>query len=107
MHFLLVLENRDLAEFITVELRQSAKFVKEYSNPKFGAYLKILQSLIEEGQASGELRDDLDSRIMSRAIFGALDEVLLQMTLGKTKPEDVEVRTRMLSDILLHGLCKR
>ncbi len=107
MHFLLVLENRDLAEFITVELRQSAKFVKEYSNPKFGAYLKILQSLIEEGQARGELRDDLDSRIMSRAIFGALDEVLLQMTLGKTKPEDVEVRTRMLSDILLHGLCKR
>ena len=29
LHFLLVLENRELAEFLTVELRQSAKFVKE------------------------------------------------------------------------------
>ncbi|MEM1348567.1 MAG: TetR/AcrR family transcriptional regulator, partial [Myxococcota bacterium] len=29
LHFMLVEEERDLAEFITVELRQSAKFVKE------------------------------------------------------------------------------
>src|SRR5690554_6191558 len=34
MHFKLALEEPDLAEFITVELRQSAKFMKEYKNPR-------------------------------------------------------------------------
>lgn len=104
-HFMLVLENRDLAEFITVELRQSAKFVKEYSNPKFGDYLKILQRLLEQGQQSKALREDFDARLMSRAIFGALDEVLLQLSLtAKVEVEEVERRTRMLSEMFLSGL---
>ncbi|MFB6374312.1 MAG: TetR/AcrR family transcriptional regulator, partial [Bradymonadaceae bacterium] len=42
LHFQLAVENPELAEFITVELRQSAKFIKEYDNPKFGDYLGIL-----------------------------------------------------------------
>lgn len=108
MHFMLVIEHRELAEFITVELRQSAKFVKEYANPKFGKYLNILQCLIEEGQALGEIRGDLDARLASRAIFGALDEVLLSMTLSsKTRSEDVEQRAMMISDMLLAGLIER
>ena len=49
MHFRLAVENPNLAEFITVELRQSAKFIKEYDNPKFGDYLGILQALVGEG----------------------------------------------------------
>lgn len=105
LHFLLVVENRELAEFLTVELRQSAKFVKEYSNHKFGDYLRILQGLIEQGQETGAFRRDLDPRIVGRAIFGALDEVLLQMTLGKTQSADVLRKTDFLADMLLHGLC--
>ncbi len=105
LHFHLVLENRELAEFITVELRQSSKFVKEYDNPKFGDYLKILQSVIEQGQQDGEIHADLDSRVVARAMFGSLDEVLLQMTLSKTKEADVERKTEILSTMLLRGLC--
>lgn len=105
LHFTLVVENRDLAEFITVELRQSAKFVKEYSNPKFGDYLKILQGLIEQAQQEGELTAELDARIVSRAIFGALDEVLLQMSLStKLSPDEIERRVSMLSQMFLLGL---
>lgn len=105
LHFMLVVENRDLAEFITVELRQSAKFVKEYSNPKFGDYLKILQGLLEQAQQVGELRQELDARIVSRAIFGALDEVLLQMSLStKLDVDEIERRAAMLSQMFIHGL---
>jgi TetR/AcrR family fatty acid metabolism transcriptional regulator len=105
LHFMLVVENRDLAEFITVELRQSAKFVKEYSNPKFGDYLKILQGLFEQAQQVGELREELDARIVSRAIFGALDEVLLQMSLSaKLEVAEIERRAAMLSQMFIHGL---
>ncbi len=107
LHFQLAIENPDLAEFITVELRQSAKFVKEYENPKFADYLKILQFLIEEGQRGGELRTDLDSRLVSRALFGALDEVLLQLTLARTPPKDVTEETGQISRMIIDGLVHR
>lgn len=107
LHFLLAIENRDLAEFITVELRQSAKFVKEYKNPKFADYLRQLQVLIEQGQEQGVIRSDLDSRLASRAIFGALDEVLLQLTLSRTMPEDVDREVAQITAMLIDGLTPR
>lgn len=107
LHFRLSVENRDLAEFITVELRQSAKFVKEYKNPKFTDYLKILQSLIEEGQREGVFRSDLDSRLVARALFGALDEVLLQLTLTRTPPKDVAREAQQITSMITDGLLLR
>ena len=104
LHFMLVVENRDLAEFVTVELRQSAKFVKEYDNPKFSDYLRILHQLIKDGQREGLLRPELDSRLAARAIFGALDEVLLQLTLSGAGAEEVEEKAALVSDMLLRGL---
>lgn len=107
LHFALVIENRDLAEFITVELRQSAKFVKEYKNPKFADYLRILQGIIEDGQREGTLRPDLDSRLTSRAIFGALDEVLLQMTLSRAITPEIEEKVASISTMFIEGLAAR
>lgn len=107
MHFHLAVEHRDLAEFITVELRQSAKFVKEYKNPKFADYLKILQSLIEEGQEQKILRSDLDSKLVGRALFGALDEVLLQLTLARRPPADVTDEAHQISEMIIDGLIIR
>jgi TetR/AcrR family fatty acid metabolism transcriptional regulator len=104
IHCELAIDNPDLAEFITVELRQSSKFVKEYNNPKFGDYLKILQGLVEQGQATGVMRDDVDVRLVSRACFGALDEVLLQLTLSKAGPEEVEQKAAQVAAMLVEGL---
>src|ERR1700689_178642 len=47
---------RDLAEVITVILRQSTKLLKEYAAPKFMAYLDAIARVVADGQASGELR---------------------------------------------------
>ncbi len=107
MHFQLALEERDLAEFITVELRQSAKFVKEYKNPKFHDYLQILERLIARGQDDGVLRGDVDRRIVARALFGALDEVLLLLTLSRSGAVDVNEKARQVADIFIEGLIKR
>jgi TetR/AcrR family fatty acid metabolism transcriptional regulator len=104
IHCELAVDNPDLAEFITVELRQSSKFVKEYNNPKFGDYLKILQGLVDEGQQTGVMRDDVDVRLVSRACFGALDEVLLQLTLSKAGPEEVEQKAAQVAMMLVEGL---
>ncbi|WP_158542475.1 TetR/AcrR family transcriptional regulator [Lujinxingia litoralis] len=107
LHFRLAIEDRDLAEFITVELRQSAKFVKEYKNPKFADYLKILHGLIDQGQSEGIFRSDLDSRLVGRALFGALDEVLLQLTLARTAPNDVKNEAEQISSMIIDGLIVR
>ena len=77
LHLDLVEKNRHMAEVITVELRQSSKFVKEYKNPKFAEFLRLIGGAIADGQAAGELRKDLDPHVISRALFGALDEIAL------------------------------
>ena len=58
-HLSLIEENRELAEVIQIELRQSHKFMKEYKGTKFRDYLNIISSIIIEGQKKGEIREDI------------------------------------------------
>ena len=85
-HLALVERNRDDAEVLTVELRQSAKFMKEYQSPGFGEFLKLLAGAIDDGQRDGSIRPDLDSHIAARALFGALDELALSWLLRRRTP---------------------
>jgi TetR/AcrR family fatty acid metabolism transcriptional regulator len=70
-------QNPHMAEVICVELRQSSKFIKEYANPKFAEFLRLIAGAVAAGQAAGELRRDLDPQLIARALFGALDEIAL------------------------------
>lgn len=106
MHFQLAADEPELAEFITVELRQSAKFMKEYKNPRFMDYLRILEGLVLEGQEEGQIREDLDARLIGRALFGALDEVLLVLTLASS-PAGVQEKTRQVTEFFIEGLRAR
>jgi TetR/AcrR family fatty acid metabolism transcriptional regulator len=90
-----------------VELRQSSKFVKEYENPKFHDYLHILENLIERGQDEGVIRDDIDRRLVARTLFGALDEVLLQLTLSRSAAGDVREKANQVSQVFIEGLIAR
>lgn len=108
VHLRLAIESPDLAEFITVELRQSGKFVKEYGNPKFQAYLGLLYEVVDEGQRTGHFRSTLHARTVVRAMFGALDEILLTLTLrSATDERDIERATNDLASLFLHGLDTR
>ncbi len=105
LHLRLAVEAPALAEFITVELRQSSKFVKEYNNPKFQQYLTILRDLVVEGQQDGSLMATLDPRNVVRAIFGALDELLLSLTLAtRRKPVNLARAADDLADMFLRGI---
>ncbi len=77
LHLGLIEKNPEMGEVITVELRQSSKFIREYQNPKFGEFLRLIAGAVSDGQRSGELRPDLDPQLTARALFGALDEVAL------------------------------
>lgn len=105
LHLLVAVEAPDLAEFITVELRQSSKFIKEYDNRKFHEYLAIVVDVIEEGQRNGEIRGDIEPWIATRALFGALDEMLLALVLRKeVTAELVEARVAALERLFVDGL---
>jgi TetR/AcrR family fatty acid metabolism transcriptional regulator len=108
LHLALALDHRYLAEFITIELRQSTKFIKQYKNRKFSEYLRILRDVVIEGQKRGEIRQDLDPRIVTRAIFGALDEALLTFVLtqhGRSDgAQEIERQCQQLENVFISGL---
>ena len=80
------------AEVLTIELRQSSKFMKEYDNPEFVDFLRLLGGIITAGQERGELDTTIPAHIAARMIFGVLDELALAWVLtrnpdAKSRPD--------------------
>ena len=100
----LVAKNRHAAEVITIELRQSAKFMKEYKNPRFAEFLKTLAGVIDEGQKKGHLRSDVPPQIAARALFGALDELALLWVTSRGDKFDIRKVADWIGDLVLKGL---
>lgn len=71
------------AEVLTIELRQSSKFMKEYENPQFVDFLRMLGRLIADGQERGEIDTSIPTHVAARMIFGMLDELALAWVLSK------------------------
>ncbi|MGH7269244.1 MAG: TetR/AcrR family transcriptional regulator [Polyangiaceae bacterium] len=95
---------RDLAEVVTVILRQSTKLMKEYAAPKFTSYLDAIARIVAEGQAAGELRKDISPHLAARAIFGALDAITMTWALGKAEPGGLSRASGQLVEMVLRGL---
>lgn len=95
---------RDLAEVITVNLRQSTRLLKQYATKRFLEYLELMAQVVAEGQRAGELRDDVSPRIMARAIFGAMDGIAMTWALGNAETGGLKRAASQLADVLLHGL---
>ncbi len=93
----------ELAEVLTVELRESGKFMNEFAAPLFGEFLRLIVEVIEDGQRAGELRQDFSSRNIARAIFGALDELSLAWVMSKRK-WDLTKSGREVLDVFLGGM---
>lgn len=68
-------KNRNLAEVIHIELRQTNKLIREYKKNEFSKYLNIVGEIIQRGQEKNIFRDDIEPELAQQIIFGALDEV--------------------------------
>ena len=66
----------------------------------------IVQRVIEEGQASGDFRSDLDARLASWIFYGGLEEVLTGWVLGQLpdSEEDVGRAERVAVEMVSRGL---
>ena len=104
LHLSLAEDNRDLAEIIQVELRQSSKFMKEYRNKKFAEYVNIISQIVRQGQATGAFRTDVMPGIFKRAFFGALDEMSRFWVLSSRKKYSVSTAAKQISEFFLQGI---
>lgn len=104
VHLNLIAENKDLAEVLQIELRQSYKFMKEYMGTKLNEYLNIISSIIIQGQKNGEVRSDIIPGIAKRLLFGALDELSGFWVLSKNKRYSLALSGQTLGDIFLNGV---
>lgn len=104
-HMDLLERESGLVEVLQVELRQSTKFLKDYTPVKFFEYLEIISEILEEGKREGVLRPDLNVAIARRAIFGALDELSLTYILSRKQKYHPTVTAAELCRLLLEGLC--
>jgi TetR/AcrR family fatty acid metabolism transcriptional regulator len=104
-HMDLLEREAGLVEVLQVELRQSTKFLKDYTPVKFFEYLEIISDILEEGKKEGVLRPDLNASIARRAIFGALDELSLTYILSRKPKYHPTVTADELCRLLLEGLC--
>ena len=69
----------------------------------------VLQRIVEEGQAKGVFRPDLDARLASWIIYGGLEELLTGWALGQLPDGDEEVARaeRTIVDVVCGGLVAR
>jgi TetR/AcrR family fatty acid metabolism transcriptional regulator len=74
-HLTTMKKNKNLAEVIQIELRQTTKLIKEYRNTTFNEYIDIIAEIIIQGQQENIFRKDILPNIAKRSLFGALDEV--------------------------------
>jgi TetR/AcrR family transcriptional regulator, fatty acid metabolism regulator protein len=100
----LVRDQPSVAEVLTIELRQSAKFMKEASNPRFGDLLRMLAGVIADGQAAGELTAEVPAPIAARMIFGILDELALAWLLQRGEKFDIVRAADWIGALVTRGL---
>ena len=103
MHLERLGADRDLAIVFQVELRGSTKFMEEFSAAGFAEYLSLLRTTFEEGQRAGVFRRDLNSKIVAKVLFGALDEMATNWIISRRRYQ-LEPMAELVMDVFLNGV---
>lgn len=106
VHFELAGSSPALAEVITVELRQSSKFMRGTDMKLFGRYLGVVGKIVQDGQDKGIFSPDLNPRLVSRLLFGAIDELALAWAMGDRR-SSLDEACEQLCNTIVYGLLPR
>ncbi len=105
-HLVEMKKNRNLAEVIQIELRQTNKVIRDYRDNKFSEYINIISTIIKQGQKEKIYRQDIQPGLAKRAIFGALDEISRIWNLNLETNYSVDEAARQLTDIFIDGILR-
>lgn len=95
--------NRNMAVVFQMELRQSTRFLSEFSHHHMIEYLGLVREAILEGQASGIFRREMSDKIAANCFFGALDEMVTSWVLSEHEYKLSNVAD-VVVDIFLNGM---
>ena len=95
--------NRNLAIVFQMELRQSTRFLAEFSHHQMVEYLGLARHAIADGQASGVFRTSMPAKVAANVFFGALDEMVTSWVLSDHEYHLANMADPVV-DIFLHGL---
>ncbi len=96
--------DRDLAVVFQVELRQSIKFMEQFSATRVAEYLGIIRGILEDGQRGGIFSEPMDTNLAAKAFFGALDEMATNWILSRRNYR-LEGTVDPLVDLFCRGFC--
>jgi TetR/AcrR family transcriptional regulator, fatty acid metabolism regulator protein len=102
LHLARLGRDRNLAIVFQVELRQTTKFMEQFSKSGFADYLALIQETIEDGQARGVIRKAINARTASKVVFGALDEMATNWILSRRR-YTLEDQADEIVDLLVGG----
>jgi TetR/AcrR family fatty acid metabolism transcriptional regulator len=95
--------NRSMAVLMQTEMRQSAKFIAEFSRHHLVKYMEVVREVVRRGQAQGVFRKDLSDGLVAHCMFGAIDE-LLSAAMFTGRVYDAKTTAAQVVDVLLHGV---
>ena len=82
LHLTSLGSDRKLATVFQTELRQSARFLAQFSRHELMQYFDLIRAAVREGQQSGLFRAELSDKIVANCFFGALDEMVTSWLLS-------------------------
>jgi len=103
LHLQALNRNRSVAVVLQTELRQSAKFLAEFSQRELKGYFNLIREIIREGQTAGAIRADVPDKIAAACLFGALDELVTSWVLS-SHDYDLAAAADPVVDLLLKGM---
>ena len=86
-----------------VELRQTTKFMAQFSATYVREYLGLIRDVITDGQRVGRFRPALSPTLAAKVVFGALDEMATNWVLSE-RDYDLQGQADEVVDFFIHGL---
>jgi TetR/AcrR family fatty acid metabolism transcriptional regulator len=94
--------DRNLAVVFQVELRQSTKFMEQFSSTLLRDYLGLIRSAIADGQRDGIFRANVNPTAGAKILFGALDEMATNWMLSRRR-YSLEAEADLVLDLFING----
>lgn len=95
--------NRSMAVLMQTEMRQSAKFIAEFSHHHLVKYIQLVREVVRRGQDEGIFRQDVSDGVVAHCMFGAIDE-LLSSAVFTGRVYDAKSTAAQVMDVLLNGI---
>ena len=95
--------NRSMAVLMQTEVRQSAKFIEEFSHHHLVKYIQMVREVVRRGQQDGIFRRDVSDGVVAHCMFGAIDE-LLSSAVFTGRVYDAKATAGQVLDVLLNGI---